>query len=44
MTSYNNVIDNNKGSRWQAATNGPDEYIILDLGEEYNIGRISLCM
>ena len=35
-----NVIDNNKGSRWQADTNGPDEYIILDLGEEYNIGRI----
>ena len=35
-----NVIDNNKGSRWQAATNGPDEYVIIDLGEEYNIGRI----
>ena len=35
-----NIIDNNKGSRWQAETTNPGEYVVVDLGDEYNIGRI----
>lgn len=39
-TQINNIIDNNKGSRWQAETNAKGEYVIIDLGQEYSIGRI----
>lgn len=38
-----NICDGNKGSRWQADPNVENTYFAVDLGDEYDIGKVLVC-